>query len=122
MVKQKKTPRKRKETLTRASDKRIMVSMNDATNMVEVSGIISRETEKAVYVAQIYYIGGGGDGGGEWLPKSQLSGLVCGEAFPNHLPHRTEWRREFTATIPAWLARKVMPPRTGPVPFATRPW
>lgn len=91
--------------------------------MIEVEGIVSRETEKAVYVAMIFAVGGRLNGGGEWLPKSQLAGLTFGAPFANHLPGgRTEWRREFSASLPEWLARKVMPAATGPVPHAQRPW
>ena len=91
--------------------------------MVQVSGVVSKETAKAVYVAMIWIDGGGGDGGGEWLPKSQLHNMTRGDRFPNHRSDgTTEWRYEFSAEMPEWLARKVMPPKTGPIPVATTPW
>lgn len=97
------------------------MDMNNAT--VEVEGVISRETDKAVYVAMIWAAGGGLSGGCVWLPKSQLSGLTRGKTFINHIPGgRSERRCEFAACIPEWLAYKVMPPKTGPVPTATKPW
>lgn len=98
--------------------------MNSARqNLVPVEGVISRETEKAVYVAMIWMEGGGGSGGCVWIPKSQLQGLTRGTPFVNPIPGgRDEIRTEFSAEMPEWLARKVMPPKTGPVPVATRPW
>lgn len=95
--------------------------MNNA--LVAVSGIISKETAKAVYVAMIWIDGGGGDGGCVWIPKSQLHELTRGKPFPNHRADKTtEWRTEFSAQMPEWLARKVMPAKTGPIPMAQRPW
>jgi hypothetical protein len=99
--------------------------MNSATNEVEVSGILvtSKQTDKAVYVAQIY-LGDcqGTSGDAQWMPKSAFSSLVLGETFHNHTPSGTEVRREFTARIPSWLARKVIPQKTGPIAYAQRPW
>lgn len=97
--------------------------MNDAMQMVAVEGVISRETEKAVYVAMIWATGGGLSGGCVWVPKSQLRGLTRGKPFVNPIPGgRDETRTEFSAEMPEWLAFRVMPPKTGPVPMATKPW
>lgn len=96
--------------------------MNSGTQMVPVEGVISRETEKAVYVAMIWVDGGGASGGAVWIPKSQLHGLTRGQPFVNHRPNGDETRTEFSAEMPEWLARQVMPPKTGPVHCATKPW
>ena len=97
--------------------------------MVEVGGILvtSKQTEKAIYAAQIVrsfdgqLIGAGADA--QWLPKSLLHGVVLGETFDNVRNDGTiETRREFTASVPEWLARKLFPVRRGPIPMATKPW
>lgn len=89
--------------------------------MVAVAGVVvtSKQTAKAIYVAQLY-LGEcqGSTGDAQWMPKGVFENLELGETFHNG----AETRREFTATIPAWLARKVIPVKSGPTPYAHRPW
>lgn len=99
----------------------MLFSMSSADSMVAVAGVVvtSKQTAKAIYVAQLYLSEcQGSTGDAQWMPKSVFESIEIGESFSNG----TEVRREFTALIPAWLARKVLSQRPGPVPYATRPW
>lgn len=76
-----------------------------------IEGRFLRETAKAVLV----------DPGFEssvWIPKSQLRDYV---RFEEDLRDGMPPMQFFSATIPVWLWNK-MPIKTGPVPYATRPW
>lgn len=93
-------------------------------NGERIEGVISKETAKAYYLAICHYAEGGAHEFEPcWIPKSQMSDVRTGEAFDNYRNNRVvETRREFSATVPAWLASKIMPPRRGPIPMAQRPW
>lgn len=91
--------------------------------MIAISGylVMTKRTAKAVYAAMVFlgdFQGSGGDA--QWLPLSQLHGLIVGDEFEG--AHRGEKRAEFHATVPVWLAKKLFPSRTDPIPFAQRPW
>lgn len=84
---------------------------------------MTRETAKAVYVTQ-FFMGdfAGTSADSQWLPKSQLSDVVLGKSEVFHDGKGEKTITEFHARIPMWLANKLFPVRTGPIPYATRPW
>ena len=87
-----------------------MNSDNNSGVSIGPAGIV-RETAAA------YFLTIAGCSDSAWLPKSQLANV---EIQVEDYGDGSKPGRYLTATIPAWLYRK-LPWNRGPIPYATRP-